>query len=251
MARPPRPGTFNEDPIITANELAKFMTQSFSGQIGTIKKAVYSTPPRGMRYSSARRAIKNFLTSEHRDMDVLHRSIHNLQEKIDAEDSTAFIIDDAEKSIAAIESFVRLQNQLGRYDYTSTPHSQPPLPINGVQVKVTLDLLIHRTHRNIDQVGGTIYRFTQADDETPAAENKRRDIGRYAATLAHLQVAQNLAGNRNATRQLSMAVDVQFGEVLQCPPRYAQRVQNLENACRFIASMWDELKEEVRADLNP
>jgi hypothetical protein len=36
-----------------------------------------------------------------------------------------------------------------------------------------------------------------------------------------------------------MSSDVQHGEVFQAPDANARRIADLENACRFIAAMWD------------
>jgi hypothetical protein len=64
-------------------------------------------------------------------------------------------------------------------------------------------------------------------------------MGMYAATLAHLQVQQNLAGNREPHHQLCLSIDVQCREVHIAPRTSVQRAQNLENACRFIAALWE------------
>ena len=121
---------------------------------------------------------------------------------------------------------------------------QPHLNINGVDISVNLDLKSQRTYSGKNQVGGIICRFTKSDSGTSAAITKREDMGRYVATLAHLRISQD-AGDRDAYRGLSMAVDVQFGQAIQCPPNYAQRVTNMENACRFISAMWDPIKDEL------
>jgi hypothetical protein len=65
--------------------------------------------------------------------------------------------------------------------------------------------------------------------------------GRFhgAATLALMQVQTNLANGRIPHHQLSASFDIQAGDVHYAPQRYTQRAQNLENACRFIASIWE------------
>lgn len=222
------------------------MLATDTGRISIIKSAIKSSTAVRIRYKPAKNCIKRYLSSDHRDTAQIFDKISDLQAEVDDVSKTTWAREDAKLSIAALESFLTMQNQIGGYDFIPIPtKGQGHLPISGVHVSVNVDLLVSRTYRRREQVGGAIFRFTQSDSETEAAINKRMDIGRFAATLTHLHVVQNLAGNREPHRPLSMAVDVQFGQAILCPNSYAQRVANIENACRFISAMWDDLKAEV------
>ena len=132
-----------------------------------------------------------------------------------------------------------MRNQLAGFDYQPAPRRQAHLIITGVSISVNCDLLIHRSQRNAEQIGGLLFRLTKSDeDESEYVASRRREMGLYAATLVRLHIAANLAGNRAPTSALCWSVDVQNGEKQVCPNAHTQRVQNLEGACRFIAALW-------------
>lgn len=244
MARNPHIIT-NETPRISANELAKYMLASETGKLGIIRNSIRSTTAPRVRYKHAKTCIKDFLSSGNRDMAPIHAKIADLQRVADDDSATPFAKEDSRYSIDALNSFMRLQNQIPNYEYVKVPtRGQPHLNMNGVDVSVNLDLMAHRTYRSRQQVGGVICRFTKSDSDTPAAISKREDMGRYVATLAHIRASES-AGNRDTYRGLSMSVDVQFGQAIQCPASYAQRVQNIENACRFISAMWEPMRQDI------
>jgi hypothetical protein len=244
MARNPHIIT-NETPRISANELAKYMLASETGKLGIIRNSIRSTTAARVRYKHAKTCIKDFLSSGNRDMAPVHAKIADLQMIADDDRATPFAREDSRYSIDALNSFMGLQNQIPSYEYVQVPaRGQPHLSIHGVDVSVNLDLLAYRTYRGREQVGGVICRFTKSDSDTTAAISKREDMGRYVAALAHIRASQS-AGNRDPYRGLSMSVDVQFGQAIQCPASYTQRVQNIENACRFIFAMWNPLKTEI------
>jgi hypothetical protein len=65
-------------------------------------------------------------------------------------------------------------------------------------------------------------------------------MGLYVATLARLHVDQHIAAstNRAVANRLCMSIDVQHGEVFQAPDSNTRRMNDVENACRFIAALW-------------
>jgi len=109
-----------------------------------------------------------------------------------------------------------MQNQLGGIAFRGAPSRQMPLTLAGIEVSVKVDLLV-------EQIGGALFRFTKADEETESAAAKRRDMGMYAATLVYMQVAKNLVGNHAPHYQLCMSVDVQAEDVHIAPRSYALR----------------------------
>ncbi len=242
MARNPHIIT-NDTPRISANELAKYMLASETGKLGVIRNAIRSTTAARVRYKPARDCIKAFLSSEHKNVADIHAKIATLQAIVDDQAASAFAKEDSQYSIDALNSFLGLRNQLGPYTYTVVPaRGQPHLNLHGVDVSVNLDLTAERTYKGKKQIGGVILRLSKSGSGTPAAVAKREDMGRYVATLAHIRAAQN---SENAYRGMSCSIDAQFGQALYCPPAFTQRVQNLENACRFIAGMWDGIKDEI------
>lgn len=192
-----------------------------------------------MRYTQLRPSLRAFLADRTRNARILGATHQSLQQRSEDSSLSDFLRDDALLSIDALEAFHRMQNQLAEYDFQPAPSPQPLMRIAGVDISVNLDLLVARTQGAVEQLGGALFRFTKADEETDAAAAKRRDMGLYAATIIHMHVVQNLAGNRQPTNRLCLSIDVQCGEVHVAPRNYAQRAQNIESSCRFIAAMWD------------
>jgi len=139
----------------------------------------------------------------------------------------------------ALDAFTEMRNQLAGFDYQSAPKSQDVLNISGVEISVYCDLLIHKTQKEEKQIGGPLFRLTvPEEDETERAAEKRREMGLYAATLVHMHVTGNLAGNRSVHHALCWSVDVQNRKVYAAPRNYLTRTTSLQNGCRFIAAMW-------------
>jgi hypothetical protein len=63
----------------------------------------------------------------------------------------------------------------------------------------------------------------------------------YVATVARLHMNLNLPTNRVVTNRLCMSIDIQHGECFHAPDSNMRRMNDLENACRFIAAMWPQL----------
>ena len=110
--------------------------------------------------------------------------------------------------------------------------------MNGVTVSVFLNVLMVRDRGDNEEVGGVLFRMTKADDETEAAAAKRKEIGAYAATLALMQI-QARPGARQPHHQLCASFDIQCEDVHMAPRTYLTKAKELENACRFIAAMWE------------
>jgi hypothetical protein len=92
--------------------------------------------------------------------------------------------------------------------------------------------------KGIDQIGAAILRMTQADADSESAKSKRRDMGLYVATLARLHVEHNIPTDREPANRLCMSIDVQHGDVFVAPDANTRRMNDIENACRFIAALW-------------
>ncbi len=226
-------------PRISANDLARYMVATETGKMGIIRASRDSVTAPRTRYSVARDATKAFLIDPNRDAAPIDAALEELERRAADPAETSFRRSDAACSVEALNSLLTMGNQLNGYNYSAAPRRQAKLNISGVEVSVYVDLLLHRSARGQEQVGGALFRFTQADDESDGAQSKRRNMGAYAATLVHMHIAQNLAGNRLPHHALCMSVDVQFREAHIAPRDFAQRTQNLENACRFIAAMWN------------
>jgi hypothetical protein len=228
------------EPRMTANELARFMVAGDTGRIGIIRRARESNTPTRTRYRHARKALRSALCDPVREKSILAAARAALEQMANDPSGTSFTRDDAEKSVDVIDAFTGMRNRLAGFDFVASPKSQLPLILSGVEVSVHCDLLIHRDMKEVPQLGALLFRLTQSEEEeTEKAADKRKDMGLYAATLVHMHATANLAGNRTPFHQLSWSVDVQNGEVHVAPKTYLTRAKAMENACRFIAAMWD------------
>ena len=218
------------------------MVSSETGKIGIIaeaKKEDNKAP--AIRYSSLREAVKAFLIDPKRDKSILYAAEAKFEQAKTDPTLSKYQQSDAASSLEALHAFQSMMNQIGGMEYYMAPQGQPKLEINGVTVSINLDLLIRADKASNPRVGGTLFRFTQADDETEAAAMKRRDMGSYAATLVHMHVLEHFSDNATVHNSICYAVDVQFKEAINAPKTYAQRARNIENACKFISAIWDSV----------
>ena len=158
-----------------------------------------------------------------------------------AEDPAESVLrqDDARNSIEVLHSLQRMANQLASFQFIGAPPRQPKLNLSGVEVSTKADLLTLGRVRGQEHTGAAILRLTQDDAETDPARARRKEMGLYVATLARLHADQNLSSNLPISNRLCMSIDVQHGEHFRAPDSNTRRMNDLENACRVIAAMWD------------
>ena len=115
----------------------------------------------------------------------------------------------------------------------------PKLTIFGVEVSVRADMYVLASNNKKNQVGAAVLRMTKDDKTTPAAQDKRKQMGLYAATLImmHMKV-NNTHTNRVPVAKLCLAIDVQHGKVFATPTHHKKRVNDLQSACMTIAALW-------------
>lgn len=226
---------------LTANQLAKYMVSTETGKIGIIKQAKSDNKAGAIRYKNAREAIKAHLTDIKRSREPLEAAYNQMEQAKNDSSLSPFARNDASASLDALDAFDVISNQLGGYEFAAAPKRQPKLILSGVKINITLDLLVKTKRKGIEHIGGALFRFTQADGESEAAASQRRNMNAYAATLAHMQVTQSFAKSGNPLHEICYAVDVQFKEVIAAPKTYARRASDMENACRFVSAIWDDV----------
>lgn len=229
MPKPPR---------ISVNDLALFMLSSTTAQIGIVKRAKSPQIPPIIRYKDARGPIVSHLTDPHRSLNPLVTAEQMFSQRAADLSESALRQDDAEKSIEVMQAIQGMGNQLSQYNFQTAPHSQGKLVLSEVEVSVHADMLVHGQAKGVEQIGAAVLRMTQDDSSTPAAVEKRKQMGLYVATLVRLHVDQNIASSRTPTNRLCMSIDVQRGEVFAAPNANARRVSDLTAACQMINLLW-------------
>jgi hypothetical protein len=210
-----------------------------TGQVGIIRRARESGSAQRIRYSVVRQELRAYLLDLGRSSAKL-AAIHNrMAQRSENPALSNWEREDARLSLDVLNAFAGMENKIAGARFESPPRNQPLLPVGGVDVSVQVDAMMVRSRGDKDEIGGVLFRMTKADDGD-GAQAKRHEMGQYAATLAFMQVQTNLARGLTPHHQLCASFDIQAGEVHYAPRTYMQRSQSLENACWFIAALWND-----------
>lgn len=228
-------------PRVSANELARYMVSSDTARLGIIRRAKAPQTVLVARYKDVRLPVTSYLTDPNRRLSWLTDGEEMFRQRLADSSLGPLKHDDAQKSIEVLQAIHRMANQLSAFDFQPAPTAQSKLFLGGIEVSVRIDMLVHGASRGRNLIGGAVLRMTQDDAVTDEAREKRRDMGLYVATLAKMQIDQNLAGGREPASRLSMSIDVQHGEVFIAPAAVARRGSDLEAACISIAALWDRV----------
>ena len=215
------------------------MVAGETGKIGIIVRSRDAKAAAAARYSDVRDAIKGYLCNPARTSRTLAEIGLTFEQKAADTSLGNWAREDARLSVDVLKALARMENKLAGMRFVPAPDRQAKLILAGVAVSVQLNVLTERDRAGKLEVGGVLFRLTKADDETESAAAKRHEMGAYAATLAYMQVQAGIAGNRQPHHQLCASLDIQAGDVHTAPRTYATKAKALEDACRFIAAMWD------------
>jgi hypothetical protein len=241
MSRPPI--RERAEPRISANDLALYMLSSDTARIGIIRRAKYPQNPPITRYRDVRGPICTFLSDLNRNLNPLVAAETMFRQRMADPSESSLRQDDARQSIEVLNALQRMRNVLAPLEFAPAPTEQSRLELGGVVISVRADLLVFGSSRGVNQMGAAILRMTQSDAESEPARTRRRDVGLYVATLARLHAEQNLpTSDRQVANRLCMSIDVQHGELFQAPDANTRRMNDLENACRFIAALWPTIQ---------
>ena len=233
------PSARRSKPRISANQLAEYMTATDAARPGIIRSARDPQETLTVRYSYARRAICAFLIDMRRDINPLVTMEKRLQNRSDDPDLTCWARDDARRSIEAMWAAYRIRNDVAKHVFVSnTKRAATYLQLSGVAVSVRPDLYVHGRARGVNQIGAAILRMTKDDGST---SDKRKEMGRYVATLLRLALDANNPTNREPVTRLCMSIDVQKGSVFVAQRAFTQRLNNLRGACMGIAALWNQV----------
>jgi len=217
------------------------MVSSDTARIGIVRRAKNPQPPPIIRYRDARAPICAYLTDANRRVNPLVEAEEMFRQRAEDPAESSLRQDDARQSIEVLHAIQRLRNQLSPFDFVPAPAEQTRLNLADVEVSVRADMLVHGSSRGQDQIGAAVLRMTQDDAESDNARSRRREMGLYVATLVRFHVEQNIGTNRSVSNRLCMSIDVQHGEVFQAPDSNTRRMNDVENACRFIGAMWSQV----------
>lgn len=236
MVRPP---VERQTPRITANELALFMVSSDTARFGIIRRSKYPQTPPIIRYRDVKEVVCSFLADPMRHVNRLVSAESMFSQRAADNSVSPLKRDDAMASIDVLHSLQGMSNQLNSLLFEAAPSTQDKLLLAGVEVSVRADLVTKLVIRGQDFSGVAVLRLTQDAADTEAARSKRRDMGVYVATLARMHADQNFQFILPVSNRACVSIDIQHGEMFQAPAANSRRIADLENACRFIAGMWE------------
>ena len=226
-------------PRITVNDLAQYMVSSETAKIGIIRRSKYPQTAPIIRYRDVRPVICGFLADPMRRVNQLVAAEQMFEHRATDTSEGPLRRDDARASIEVLHALQRMANRLAPFEFRMAPVDQSKVRLCGVEVSVRADLIAKAVIRNSDVSGAAVLRMTQDTADSESAKSKRRDMGLYVATLARIHADQNLALPAPVANRACMSIDIQHGEAFQAPDANTRRVADLENACRFIAAMWE------------
>jgi hypothetical protein len=217
------------------------MVSGDTGRVGIIRRAREPKTAVTVRYDKVREDIRQYLCDQARTRRTLAALQNKYQSMADDPSLTTWAREDARLSVDVLNSLARMENQIAGGHFLPAPRRQVPLMLGGVIVSVQLNLLMQRERAGQTEIGGILFRLTKADEETDAAATKRKEIGGFAATLALMQTQARHTHQGLPHHQLSASFDIQCEDVHWAPRSYAKKAKDLENACRFIAAIWDSV----------
>lgn len=223
-------------PRVSVNELAHFMVASETARHGIVRRAREPKHFVVTRYRDVRTTLCSYLTDPNHNTGILDQAetmfVHRTKDPAESD----LRRDDAKHSIEVLHAMPSMLKALAPYEFVSAPQRQKKLTVSGVEVSVRPDLYVLGSNKRI---GSAVLRMTKDDKTTPAAQDKRRQMGLYASTIImmHMQ-AHNTQKNRLPAAKLCLAIDVQHGKVFTAPTFYKKRIHDLESACVTIAALW-------------
>lgn len=216
------------------------MVAGETGKLGIIQRSRDAKSAATARYSEVRDAIKGYLCDLGRTDRTLAIMQNSFAQKASDTSLSNWSREDARLSVDVLSAFAGMENKFSGARFIPAPERQAKLMLSGVSVSVYLNLLRERDRAGKVEVGGVLFRLSKADEETDGAAAKRHEMGGYAATLAYMQTQALMSGERHPHHQLCASFDIQCGDVHLAPRTYIAKARALEDACRFIAAMWNQ-----------
>lgn len=213
-----------KDPRISLNELASYLTAGGRRRESIIRGQKYPKDFMRIWYDDASDAIVKFLTG---DPDAIDNAIFDL-----AMGEQKF---NTSNCIEALQSFQNRYDAMGLEDmmFSRAGTDAPKVAIQAVDVSVRPELVVRRDVKNGAQHGFLKLHFSKLDP-------MGKDNGLFATTVMKMW-AEETVKDRECHNKLLILVDVFTGQVFTVPNATANRLKDIEAACREIATRWPTL----------
>jgi len=228
---------YNQEPRLSANQLAEYLNATPNRRKGIVRDAKYPKTSIVARYDGAWNAITKYLCNDGRPSVDLVDAMERQTAREKKPGATPWVQQDARLSIEAIDAFMKSYNKLGLTKLSCKPitGSQPKLSISGVDISVSLNATTHRKETADEPlVGGMILVFSKAEASTAAREQRCRT----SAVLATLFAAKHLTASGAVDPKLCFSLDVFACRMYPAPGSYVKRLSHMEVSCEEVALRW-------------
>ena len=229
-------------PPYLRNQLAEYLLASPAKRQTIIRNAKFPPVAIIARYKKAKEAINNFLADKARNKKILYDMEGALRETEKLSNVSPWERDDARLSIEVLQHFCSF---IGNNSLTpiwfSRSNDKSILLINGVSIKISLDLVAHLTAKAGDKVGGLILQTSK----TITSSSVREEHGRNVATLIWLLVNDKYKSIGEPDKKICIALDIFGKHMWTTPTSYKRRTNDIEAACTEIKMFWDIIPAPV------
>lgn len=229
---------YNPNPRLSASQIAEYLHANATSRRRIIVDAKYPPTFITVRYDEARDALRKHLTKKNTARNVLGEASDALKQKQTAGASDWWLAN-YKMCIQAIDAFQAAEKQLGldKMTFKLSGMSGSKLPIKGVSVSVSLDLLTEVQDKGKTSIGGAVLCFWK----TPAGKQRAEDIPKRCQAIAMLisEVVKKLAAEGQiCDPKLCIAVDVFGGKVYAAKPQQKMLYKSVEISCDEVATIW-------------
>lgn len=228
----------HQSPIVSAVDLALYMVSSSTAQMEILKRAKYQSAPSVDRFEDVRHHIVSYLLDPDKDVSRLAGAEQSLRQKATGQSEALPAKDEADKPIQALHALRGMTSSLSDLDFAGAPEKQANLAISGVEISVQADALVLGSNKMGELIGAALLQMPLEDADMPATMAKKRDMGRFVATLVRMHVEENIPSDRTPVNQLCLSIDLQNGEVVRSPISISRRIKELASACHMISAVW-------------
>lgn len=233
----------NEEPRMSANQLAEYTLASPTRRQSIIRNAKYAPTFLVIRYGAAKSAICSYLVDDTRSPHTIALAEQE-QINLSKGDGTAHTKNDAALSAEAIKGFRNMvgPNFLPGLTFSLVTNALPKLPIAGVDVSVSLDLISHNKAKGL--VGGVLLQTSKA----VASKGWREDHSKCVSSLVWMLANKHLHTLGKVDRTICMSIDVFARKTTQAPTHYKRILGNIEASCSEIAMFWPHVSPPADFD---
>jgi hypothetical protein len=219
-----------EQPRISVNKLAEFMTAKAARQRQILRDQKYPTDFKGMYYKEAGEAIAQSVASNLENFDSIDRAIRILEQTTTTKIGTQRRLD---FNIDALETFRSMVDSVDLKGSTPSlaPTTAPRLTIQNVEISVRPEIILRAEGRTGPLVGAVKLHF-------PRTFSISEDSSGYLSAVLQEWCKTHMADDGAVSGPHCFVIDI--GASKQClgVKSTAARMREVAAVCQNIAALW-------------